>query len=267
MTFRKYMGRFAGVRVAAAVGRTLRDQFGLNFRWIVGLWSFVVFFREYRLLKRLNAGTAYVMTCRDIFPALTDRTSSTPIEPIYFHQDAWFAGRIARHVPSRHVDIGSSIKSMSMLAQFFPITFVDIRTIDVEVANLETVVGSVLDLPFENASIESLSSLCVIEHIGLGRYGDHIDGHGSEKAAAELMRVLRHGGNLYFSVPIDDRCRIYFNAHRSFTREHVLSLFPSLQLIDERYIYGLKLVSEYRPDLGFGTGLYHFRRTHHDSVR
>jgi len=66
---------------------------------------------------------------------------------------------------------------------------VDIRPIDVSLDNLFFVKGSILNLPFRNNSIESISSLCVVEHIGLGRYGNVIDPYGSEKAIKELKRV------------------------------------------------------------------------------
>ena len=42
----------------------------------------------------------------------------------------------------------------------------------------------------------------VIEHIGLGRYGDKFDYDGDLKAIKELKRVLAVGGNLLFVVPI-----------------------------------------------------------------
>ena len=50
--------------------------------------------------------------------------------------------------------------------------------------------GNILNLPFSDYSINSLSSICVIEHIGLGRYGDQLDQFGTEKAVKELVRVL-----------------------------------------------------------------------------
>ena len=100
----------------------------------------------------------------------------------------------------------------------------------------------------------------MIEHIGLGRYGDPFDVRGSEKAAAELLRVLARGGNLYVTMPMDAACRIYFNAHRAFTRDYLLSLFPGLVLLEERYIYGRALCRAYDPEQGFGTGLYHLHR-------
>ncbi len=182
------------------------------------------------------------------------------MEPTYFLQDTWFARKIAARRPTQHVDVASSVKSMALVAQFVPVTLVDIRPVDIAVPGFTFVEGSVLALPYADRSLASLSSLCVIEHIGLGRYGDPLDARGSEKAAAELGRVLAAGGELYVSVPVDVECRIYFNAHRAFTRDYLLSLFPGLELIEERYIYGRELVAGYAPARGFGTGLYHLRR-------
>jgi len=244
--------------VVRAGVRALACQFG--YHCVAGVKSLLVFAAEYSRLRRLNAGSPFELRSVDIYPQLTDRTASTPIEPIYFLQDTWCAGRIAEIRPERHVDVGSSIRAMALIAQFAPVTFVDIRRIDIEVANLTFQSGSILELPMADGSVASLSSLCVIEHIGLGRYGDPLDARGSEKAAAELTRVLAPRGDLYVSVPVDDVCRIYFNAHRAFTRDYLLSLFSQLRLVEERYIYGRTLVKDYRVAGGFGTGLYHFRR-------
>jgi len=184
----------------------------------------------------------------------------TPLEPTYFFQDSWAAGKIFLNRPSHHFDVGSSAKTVGIISQFVPTTMIDIRPIDLDLPNLFFRRGSILALPFDDDSIESLSSLCVVEHIGLGRFGDPIDPYGSEKAAKELKRVLNPGGNLYFSVPVDDACRVYFNAHRAFTRDYVISLFASLELVDEKYHYGRAMFDAYDSAKGFGTGLYHFRK-------
>jgi SAM-dependent methyltransferase len=260
ITRSRLKSKLGPLRVARAVVRALANQFGCNFRWILGVKSLFVFAAEYRRLRRLNEGSPFELRGADIYPALTDRTESTPIEPIYFLQDTWCARKIAEVRPVSHVDVGSSIRAMALIAQFVPVTFVDIRRIDIAVANVTFECGSILRLPIADRSVASLSSLCVIEHIGLGRYGDPLDARGSEKAAVELTRVLAPRGNLYVSVPVDDVCRIYFNAHRAFAREYILSLFSQLQLVEERYIYGSILTEHYRASGGFGTGLYHFRR-------
>lgn len=261
MTWRARLKRkLTPLRVARAAAYTLAEQFGLSFRWLLGVKSLVSFAGEYRRFRRLNRGSRFALDGGDVLPSLTDRTAATPIEPIYFLQDTWCAGRIAAVLPASHVDVGSAIRAMALIAQFVPVQFVDIRRIDIDVPNLSFRCGSILQLPFADRSIASLSSLCVIEHIGLGRYGDPLDAVGSEKAAAELCRVLAHGGDLYVSVPVDDACRVYFNAHRAFTRDYVLELFSELRLLEERYIYGRALSEHYKPEAGFGTGLYHFRR-------
>jgi ubiquinone/menaquinone biosynthesis C-methylase UbiE len=118
--------------------------------------------------------------------------------------------------------------------------------------------GSILNLPFTDKSVESLSSLCVVEHIGLGRYGDPLDPNGTEKAIEELKRVIKLDGNLYVSLPLDDENRTYFNAHRAFREEYILKLFDYFELVQARYIYGNEFGDQLKA--GFGTGCYHFRR-------
>jgi SAM-dependent methyltransferase len=123
--------------------------------------------------------------------------------------------------------------------------------------SLKFLEGSILDLPFEDESVSSLSSLCVLEHIGLGRYGDPFDPNGTEKAIEELKRVISPGGDLYVSIPIDDQNRIYFNAHRAFDEGYIIKLFDPLIVEEKRYIYG-KRFTDLR-EAGFGIGCYHLR--------
>lgn len=261
MKLREQLSGIASLRVIRASWRALADQFSLGFRWMGGLARLGGFAGEFRRFRRLNAGSPFALRGRDIQPCLSDRTATTPVDPTYFLQDTWFARKIAEQRPVSHVDVGSSAKSMALVAQFVPVTLVDIRPVEITVEGFSFREGSVLALPFPDGSQASLSSLCVIEHIGLGRYGDPFDARGSEKAAAELRRVLAPGGNLYVSVPVDAVCRIYFNAHRAFTRDYLLSLFPELELVEERYIYGCELCRAYEPPRGFGTGLYHLHRS------
>ncbi len=193
-------------------------------------------------------------------PCLNDKTSFTPIEPVYFFQDTWAARKIFELKPRHHYDVGSSAKTIGILSQFTPITMVDIRPLPLKLPNLNFIKGSILDLPFDNCTIDSISSLCVVEHIGLGRYGDTIDAFGSEKSILELKRVVKVGGVIILSVPVDSVNTIYFNAHRAFTREYILSLFDDFELLEEKYQYGYELFENYMADRGFGTGLFLFRK-------
>ncbi len=259
MNMREFLKRVALARVIVACGRTLRDQFGCNARWITALSAFWRFRREYRLYRRMSGESGrYSLPVGYIQPCLCDRTGITPIDPIYFIQDTWFARCVAQRRPAHHVDVGSSAKTMALVAQFIPVTMIDIRPVPLEVPGFSFKCGSILALPFADGSVPSLSSICVIEHIGLGRYGDDLDPEGSEKAAVELQRVLARGGDLYVSVPVDNECRVYFNAHRAFTRDAVLELFSGLELASEQYLYGFEVLPTYAPLRGFGTGMYHF---------
>jgi SAM-dependent methyltransferase len=209
---------------------TLRYAARSLYRWIFlsrkSLTAWWRFWNSYRRYKQLAPPHEQPLL-KYLYPCLGDDTEQTPIEPIYFYQDAWAFEKIVKQHPAFHVDVGSHHKFVALLS-------------------------------FKDASVPSLSSLCVIEHIGLGRYGDPLDPYGSEKAIQELKRVVQPGGDLYISVPLDDENRVYFNAHRAFREEYLIMLFEPFQVIESRYIYNRTFGEQRKP--GFGTGCYHLRR-------
>jgi hypothetical protein len=166
-----------------------------------------------------------------LFPKLHDRTATTKVDPHYFYQGYWAFNRIYAIKPREHCDIGSQIDFVRYLSATVKTTFVDIRPIELPLENLICVKGSILGTDYPDCSVPSISSLHVIEHIGLGRYGDPIDAHGSEKAAAEMARMLEPAGRLYISTPIG-RPRTCYNAHLIRTPLQVIELFSMLELIE-----------------------------------
>lgn len=229
-----------------------------SFKPILLIKQYFWFFSKMKELKKQNEND--VFKDFEYYPCLFDNLSYTPLEPTYFFQDSWAARKIFELKPKHHYDIGSSAMTIGILSQFVPITMIDIRPISLELDNLSFVEGSILSLPLNDNSIASLSSLCVIEHIGLGRYGDTIDPFGSEKAINEIKRVLMPGGVIIMSVPVDSKNKVYFNAHRAFTRDYILELFTGFSLIEEKYHYGNNLYESYDPNKGFGTGLYMLKK-------
>lgn len=217
----------------------------------------LTFFGDYFDYKK-KCESKSMLNMENIFPCVFDKTETTPVEPVYFYQDCWAASKIFSLNPDKHVDIGSSLKTIGIISQFVETDMVDIRQISVSLPNLNFIKGNILDIPYEDNSIQSLSSLCVLEHIGLGRYGDEIDPEGTLKAVNELKRVLSVGGCLLISLPVDAKDKIYFNAHRAFTRGGIIKMFDGLKLIEEKYQYGYQLYDNYDPLKGFGTGLFHF---------
>ncbi|OGF26988.1 hypothetical protein A2331_02725 [Candidatus Falkowbacteria bacterium RIFOXYB2_FULL_34_18] len=220
------------------------------------------FSNEFKKYQKINNNKNFTLSKEYLKLCLFDKTDNTPLDPLYILQDSWCAKKIFENRPKHHYDIGSSVEMVGIISQFVPTTMIDIRPIDLELNNLYFKKGNILNLPFENNSLESISSICVIEHIGLGRYGDKLDPFGSEKAIKEIKRVLAPEGNLYISLPIDNENKVYFNAHRAFTREYILKLFQSLKLIEEKYLYknGNKLINNYDQSEGFGTGFFHFKK-------
>ncbi len=236
----------------------LKPQYGWNIVAILYRMSGFAF--EYSKYKRLNRNTNFSVSINDWYPCLTDKTVITPLDPVYFYQDAWAARKIFETKPKHHYDVGSSAKTIGIISQFVPTTMVDIRPVELQLENLYFKKGDILELPFEDNSIESISSLCVVEHIGLGRYGDSLDQFGSEKAITELVRVTKPGGCIYFTVPVESKNRTYFNGYRSFTRELIFSAFKHCELVEEQYIYGKSLFKKHNPNSDAGIGLYMFRK-------
>ncbi len=162
---------------------------------------------------------------------LRDRLSTSPFDRHYFYQDAWAARRIAEAAPAAHVDVGSRVDLVAFLTALCPVTFVDIRPLEAVLDRLTSVAGSVLDLPFEDQSLESISCLHVIEHIGLGRYGDPLDPTGSVRAVLELGRVVAPGGQLLLSCPVGSP-RTVWNSHRVHDPVEVAAFVPDLELVE-----------------------------------
>lgn len=171
----------------------------------------------------------------DIYPILDDKTKETGVDYQYLYQQLWVFNEVVKNKPKSHYDIGSTYQMSGYIAGITKAHFVDIRPIKADISNLEVIAGSIEELPFEDNSIKSLSCLHVIEHIGLGRYGDKLNPNGPRDATRELSRVLDKGGYLYLSTPIG-RERICFNAHRVFNPETVIKYFDELELVEFNYV-------------------------------
>ena len=191
--------------------------------------EYIKYLRDWKKYSRMKY--AEEMSLKNPSPSLFDDLPKTPFDPHYFYQDIWAFKRIREIGFDSHVDIGSKVYFVGFLSAIKEVKFIDIRPLKANLDNLKSVKGSILSIPFENNSINSISCLHVAEHIGLGRYGDPLDPLGTKKAAKELARVLAKGGNLFFSLPIG-KPRLCFNSHRVHSTEQILEYFSELELIE-----------------------------------
>ena len=169
-----------------------------------------------------------------LYPVLRERFETNgDLKSHYFHEDLWAAQRIFENKPHKHVDVGSRVDGfVAHVASFREIEVFDIRPQEAKIRNMRFVAADFMDVPVSlHNYTDSLSSLNVIEHFGLGRYGDPIDVDGHLKGLENMKKVLKRGGKFYFSTPIGPQ-RIEFNAHRVFSLEYLLNLFQPDYTID-----------------------------------
>ena len=231
-------------------------------KFFAGIYGYFWYFRDLFKYSKMERGSR--LFGLNMHPMLHDKTSLTPIDAHYFYQQIWLFQEVNKKRPSKHVDVGSIHDVVGVISTVVPTDFVDIRPIDVELKNLTSIKGSILDLPYVSESVESLSCLHVAEHIGLGRYGDEIDPEGFVKSCAELKRILKPGGLLYFSTPIGVQ-RVCFNAHRISSPSYVLGCFNGLELVsfnavddDGKYVRNANV--EQFEGQSYGLGMFKFTK-------
>jgi len=246
----------------------------LLYRWTRPLFDLVSFTRavpgyfwyarDY-LLYRSMANSEQI-TLANSYPILTERTTDhdTAFDRHYFYQGVWATRKVKGFSHNEHVDVGSQLNFVGGLSAIKKVTFIDIRPVSIQLPNFFSKAGDLLSLPYRDNEISSLSCLHVVEHVGLGRYGDKLDPEGSKKACKELQRVLAPGGDLLFSGPIG-KSRICFNAHRIHSTAQIIGYFNELQLVE---LSGITDSGDFLENINvtklessdFACGLFHFKK-------
>ena len=191
------------------------------------------FMRDFVAFRALAARDERVLplsvSWSDRHPCLHDRTADCDYDCHYTYHTAWAARILAETRPDEHIDVGSLLYFSTLISAFVPVRFFDIRATPIDVAGLDTGAVDLCRLPWPTNSVASLSSMHVVEHVGLGRYGDALQADGDLVAMSQLQRVLAPGGNLLFVVPVG-RPRVCYNAHRVYSYEQIEAAFQGLTL-------------------------------------
>lgn len=191
---------------------------------------YIFFLIDFIKFKRISSDDKrFKVRWLDQFPCLLDKTSTTGFEPHYTYHPPWAARIIAKNNPKLHIDISSILHFSTIVSAFVPVHFYDYRPAKLILNNLDTKKCDLMAMPFADNSVESLSCMHTVEHVGLGRYGDTMDPSGDIKAISELKRILAPGGSLLFVVPIGIP-KIEFNAHRIYSYAQIIEYFSDVEL-------------------------------------
>lgn len=244
------------------------------YRYVQRTASWIRTLREYRRFGELSRQSMRPLRPRwgDRQFCTGNRERETPFDRHYVYHTAWAMRRLVAALPAEHVDISSSLYFVALASAIVRVRHFDYRPPALRLDNLDCGSADLLELPFESGSIRSLSCMHVIEHVGLGRYGDPLDAYGDVKSAGELQRVLAPGGRLFVVVPVG-RSRVCFNAHRIYTFGMVCDLFPELVLEEHSLVPddpGSDLVvnadSRLFDSQSYGCGCFLFARAHEEGA-
>ncbi len=192
----------------------ISTQFGLDpLRLVRSLRGLPVFWRDYRRFRSAHTGRITLNPCLHDSYAEGGVTKSE-----YFWQDLLVARWIHEANPKRHVDVGSRTDGfVAHVASFREIEVFDVRPITTSIPGVAFHQADVMNRDTMAAwhaggYCDSLSCLHVLEHFGLGRYGDPIRLRGFEDGFTNLVALLEPGGRFYLSTPIGQE-RVEFNAN------------------------------------------------------
>jgi len=185
-------------------------------------------FREFSDLNE-KARPEFRAAWEDRWARLDDDTGTLPFDAHYVYHTAWAARVLAQINPTKHIDISSYTYFATLASAWVPVEFYDYRPADITLSNLKCGAADLCNLEFAAQSVESISCMHTIEHIGLGRDGDPLDPLGDQTALAELQRVVAPGGSLMVVMPVGEP-KIQFNAHRIYDPEMIEAALPELQL-------------------------------------
>lgn len=248
------MTRLIAVRDHFAENHKVRDQFS-----------------EFRH-KALGTDDRFKLDWEQRWVCLGDDRPTTSFDRHYLYHMAWAARKIAEQKPEQHHDFSSHLHFASMVSAFVPTTLYEFRPPNLQLDQLGCATADLTQLPMADESLHSISTMHVVEHLGLGRYGDPIRPDADLAAMAQLKRVLAPGGSLYFVTPVG-KPRLAFNSCRVYGYDQVRHAFDGLDLdefalIEDDHVGG-PLIRNADPqrckDQAYACGCFHFVKPHQAS--
>ncbi len=253
---------YKGKRIYLRRVNNIINAFGLNLKKLYYLKNIFRFFFEIK--KFISKGGKI----KSIYPFLDDyEVNAGNIKNQLFHADLLISQCINKNKPEKHLDIGSRIDGLvAHVASFRNIDVLDIRNIDISPHRNINFIKADINEFSEKSVYDSISSIGVISHIGLGRYGDTIDPEGHKSAIKKICNLIKVKGLIYIMVPVG-KPGVEFNSHRVFYPTEIIDYFNdynckliNFHLVDDdgdlHLNFDINLANKYN----FGGGIYVFEK-------
>lgn len=101
------------------------------------------------------------------------------------------------------LDVGCSFNTLSleMASMGYKVWGIDLIEYPFQHPNLEFIKADITAMPLSENFFDVVVAVSVIEHIGIGHYGDPLYESGDHKALKEIYRVSKTGGKFILTVP------------------------------------------------------------------
>jgi len=147
------------------------------------------------------------------------KVSQPPIPNLKGDRDieySWVAANMPEG-PGRALDFGCGSSYLGLIAvqRGFKVTAVDLASVNWPYVhpNLTFLQKDIFDLNFLPSSLDLIINCSTIEHVGLGRYGDHQNLNGDREAMNLLYSLLKSRGIMLLTIPVG-KDRIFLPLHR-----------------------------------------------------
>lgn len=240
--------------------------FGIDFRkTFYFIKNFLKFINDLFTFKKKGG------KINNIYPFFDNYNSDAKeFENQLFHADLLISQYIYQKKPLNHLDIGSRIDGLvAHVASYRKLDVMDIRNVNIKPhKNINFIKKDLIKIQNfdKEKKYDSISSIGVIGHIGLGRYGDEIDPNGHVKAIKNICNLTIESGLIYILVPVGKK-GVEFNSHRVLDPKEIINYFKenNCELLE------FNLVNDFgnletncdinnSENLNFGGGIFIFKK-------
>ena len=129
---------------------------------------------------------------------------------------------VIKFKPEKVLDIGSPVAQNLAVSKMTDLTILDIRSHPDTSLELNFMQGNAIDIPMEDSSVDMVTSMWTICHVGDGRYGDDLVFDADIRMLKEIHRILKQGCNALIGFgPLAETPALLFNAQRVYSWKRI----------------------------------------------